>query len=59
VFDIDDKKDKKKKKDDDILENDEDQDDDFEFVNVTELLEEWDNEDPKVNPDDESNEEKN
>jgi hypothetical protein len=56
VIDIDDKK---KKKDDDILDNEEDQEDEFEFLNLTELLAEWDNEDPKVNPDDETHEEKN
>lgn len=43
--------DKKKKKDDD--EEEEDKKDDFEFLNLTELTQEWDNEDPKICSDEE------
>jgi len=42
-----------------MFEADDDQEDEFEFLNLTELLAEWDNEDPKVTPDDEVNDEKN
>lgn len=59
VIDVVDKK-KKKKNDDNFL-NDEDakEEDEFEFLNVSELLQEWDNEDPKVCDDDEKTDEKN
>jgi len=46
VIDIDDKKDKKKQDED--IDNDDDAEDEFEFLNLTELLSEWDNEDPRV-----------
>ena len=45
--------DKKKKKDDD-----EDEEDEFEFLNLTELVQDWDNEDPKICTDEETNDEK-
>jgi len=51
VIDVDDKK---KKKDD---EEDEDEDE-FEFLNLSELKQPWDNEDPKICTDEETNDEK-
>jgi hypothetical protein len=58
VIDIDDKK-KKKKKDDDLFEDEGEPEDEYEFLNLTELITEWDNEDPKVCSDEETNEDKN
>lgn len=52
VFDFDDKK---KKPDDE----EEEEGDGMEFLNLTELLQEWDNEDPKVTNDDDINDVKN
>ena len=52
VFDFDDKK---KKPD----EEEEEENDELEFLNLTELLQEWDNEDPRVCDDDEVNDVKN
>jgi hypothetical protein len=54
VIDTDDKKKKKPEEDDD--EGDEDE---FAFLNLTELKQEWDNEDPKICNDEEINDEKN
>jgi hypothetical protein len=54
VIDFDDKK---KKKDED--DEEEQQDDEFEFLNLTELGQEWDNEDPKICSDEETNDQKN
>jgi hypothetical protein len=54
VIDTDDKKKKKPEEDDD--EGDEDE---FAFLNLTELKQEWDNEDPKICNDEEVNDEKN
>ena len=54
VIDFDDKK---KKKDED--EEEEQQDDSLEFLNLTELGQEWDNEDPKICSDEETNDQKN
>lgn len=47
--------DKKKKSDDDDEEEEKEGEDEFEFLNLTELLQEWDNEDPKVCTDEEQN----
>jgi hypothetical protein len=58
VIEIDDKK-KKKKGDDNFGEEDEDNEDKYGYLNTSELLLEWDNEDPKVCDDDEKTEEKN
>lgn len=59
VIEFDDKK-KKKNTDDMVLEGDDEKgDDEFEFLNLSELLQEWDNEDPKVNDEDEVADEKN
>jgi hypothetical protein len=55
VFDFDDKK----KKNEDEADEEEEKDDLNEFLNLTELLQEWDNEDPKVCDDDEINDVKN
>ena len=41
------------------MDDPDDQEDEFEFLNLTELLQEWDNEDPKVCTDEEDNDEKN
>lgn len=49
VFDVD----EKKKKEDDDDEDEKDQEDKFEFLNLTELTQDWDNEDPKVCSDEE------
>lgn len=49
--------DKKKKKKDDEEENEDN--DEFEFLNLSELKQEWDNEDPRVCTDEEVNEDKN
>ena len=54
IIDIDDKK-KKKKNDDE----DEEEEDNHEFLNLSELTQEWDNEDPKVCNDEEVNDFKN
>lgn len=54
VIDTEDKKKKKPEEDDD--EGDEDE---FAFLNLTELKQEWDNEDPKICNDEEVNDEKN
>ena len=54
VIDVDEKK--KKKHDD---EDDEEEKDEFEFLNLTDLQQEWDNEDPKICIDEEVNDEKN
>lgn len=54
VIDTDDKK-KKKHEDED----DEGDEDEFAFLNLTELKQEWDNEDPKICNDEEVNDEKN
>jgi hypothetical protein len=54
VIDVDEKK--KKKHDDD---DDEEEKDEFEFLNLTDLQQEWDNEDPKICIDEEVNDEKN
>lgn len=54
VIDTDDKK-KKKHEDDD----DEGEEDEFAFLNLTELKQEWDNEDPKICNDEEVQDEKN
>jgi hypothetical protein len=48
----------KKKKKDDIEDEEEEKEDEFEFLNLTELTQEWDNEDPKVCTDEEVNDEK-
>jgi len=55
VIDIDDKK-QKKNDEDDIEEEGEDE---FEFLNLTELVQEWDNEDAKICTDEETSDEKN
>lgn len=46
---------KKKKNDDEDEEDQKEQEDEFEFLNLTELTQEWDNEDPKVCSDEEVN----
>jgi len=55
VVDVDDKK--KKKKDDD--EDEDAENEQHEFLNLSELRQEWDNEDPKVCNDEEVNDKKN
>lgn len=57
VIDLDEQK---PKKDDEDHEDDEKAaEDEFEFLNLTELVAEWDNEDMKICTDEEINEEKN
>ena len=57
---VDVKDDKKKKNEDDENEENEENDEEPEFLNLSELYQEWDNEDPKVNTnDDEVNDKKN
>ena len=51
--------DKKKKKDDDDDEGEEGGKDQFEYLNLTELRQLWDNEDPKICDDDEKSDTKN
>jgi len=58
VIEIDDKK-KKKKGEDHFGEEDEDDEDKYGYLNTSELLLEWDNEDPKVCDEDEKTDEKN
>ena len=50
---VDVKDDKKKKNDDEIEEEGEDENVEPEFLNLSELYQEWDNEDPKINCNDE------
>lgn len=57
VIEIDDKKKKKKGDMGDIIE--EEDKEEFEFLNLTQLMNEWDNEDPKICTDEESNDQKN
>lgn len=57
VIDIDDKK--KKKKSDEEEEEEGEGNDQHEFLNLSELTQEWDNEDPKVCNDEEINDKKN
>ena len=59
VIEIDDKKKKKKGDDNFINEDDEKEEENFEYINTSELLQEWDNVDPKVCDDDEKTDEKN
>ena len=56
VIDIDEGK--KKKHDDDLMEMENEDEDELEFLNLTELIQEWDNEDCKVCTDDEVNDDK-
>jgi hypothetical protein len=44
-----------KKNEDDLLEEEEEKNDVFEFLNLTELFNEWDNEDQRVCSDEEMN----
>lgn len=48
-----------KKNDDDLLEEEEEKNDVFEFLNLTELFNEWDNEDQRVCSDEEMNDQPN
>ena len=52
VIDLDEKK---KKNEDEDEDEQKEAEDDFEFLNLTELVQEWDNEDPKVCSDEEQN----
>jgi len=57
VIDIDDKK--KEKKNDGEFDDEEGEDDEFEYINTSDLMANWDNDDPKVCDDDEKCDEKN